>query len=535
MVPLRLPLPARSSYAEQMRAFVFALSLLGAGLVLSACTGASTAPSPDHHTQVVVRIAPWLIEHRGSGRVIVFFTRFPAHVLHYAPGGQDAIFSEDVQNAGPGSSFTFEQTPYGYPARRLDDVPPGTYYVMALLDWDGTYAYAGVSPGMYLSSVSRVKITPGTRVTLELSRPAIGHGEPYSKNIRSLSVASPELSAFAHRAVALHGVVVLPPGYASSTSAYPVVYVIHAFHSTGELTAFDTTASTLDNNNFNARSVLAGMRSGTIPKMIYVFPDANSALGHTEFANSANNGPWGAAFVDDLVPYVAHTYHVRSNAQFLTGHSSGAWSALWLQLRYPKIFAGAWAVSPDPVDFRSFLGTNIYEAHANMYQSHGREKTYRRAGNRTILTVRQAAQIESAEGRLGGQLASFEAVFSPRGRDGLPERLFDRETGAVNERVAAAWKKYDISAFLAAHGSQLRTELRGKLHIVVGAQDTYRLNEAVSLLKARLPKDAGDSATIVPGRNHFNIYAGGLAYEIVHQMDRAFRANREVARLVSSK
>jgi hypothetical protein len=32
-------------------------------------------------------------------------------------------------------------------------------------------------------------------------------------------------------------------------------------------------------------------------------------------------------------------------------------------------------------------------------------------------------------GEYGGQLSSFEAVFSPRGADGRPMRLFNRITG----------------------------------------------------------------------------------------------------------
>ncbi len=38
----------------------------------------------------------------------------------------------------------------------------------------------------------------------------------------------------------------------------------------------------------------------------------------------------------------------------------------------------------------------------------------------------------------GGQLASFEAVFSERGPDRQPKRLWDRKTGAINLEVAKA-------------------------------------------------------------------------------------------------
>ena len=34
-------------------------------------------------------------------------------------------------------------------------------------------------------------------------------------------------------------------------------------------------------------------------------------------------------------------------ARFLTGHSSGGWSSLWLQVDYPEFFGGVWSTAPD--------------------------------------------------------------------------------------------------------------------------------------------------------------------------------------------
>lgn len=485
--------------------------------MLAACTNASTAPSPDGHTQVVLRVAPWLFTHHGHARAIVIFSHTKRHVIGFVPGSRSAaaIFSEDVQNAGAGSAIALERDAAGYPAG-LDALPSGTYYVMALLDWDGTYAYSGVSSGMYVSAVSRVQIRPGTRVTIELTRPAFGrHSYPYGAQIQSLEIPSPQLSAFWHTATSLHAVVLLPPGYAQDAQRYPVVYVIHSFRNSAQAQAFESSP-----DNFNAPALLAQMRAGTLPKMIFVFPDARSRFGHTEFADSANNGPWGAAFVRDLVPYVERTYRVRQRAQFLTGHSSGAWSALWLQVRYPKLFAGAWAVSPDPVDFRSFLGTDIYARGANAYRGPQGEKPFERAGTRTVLTVREAARLESVEGAEGGQLASFEAVFSPRAADGMPQPLFDRRTGTIDPRVAQAWRSYDISAILARHDRALLSELRGKLHIIVGSRDNYFLNEPAQRLAANVPAQIV-TTTIVAGRNHFDMYRDGLTNRIVEQMQKS--------------
>ncbi len=38
-----------------------------------------------------------------------------------------------------------------------------------------------------------------------------------------------------------------------------------------------------------------------------------------------------------------------------SGHSSGGWSSLWLQIEHPEVFGGVWSLAPDPVDFRDFV------------------------------------------------------------------------------------------------------------------------------------------------------------------------------------
>lgn len=71
------------------------------------------------------------------------------------------------------------------------------------------------------------------------------------------------------------------------------------------------------------------MARGQMPPMIWVVPDMNAPGGPTEFADSVNNGPWGRAFSNELVPYLDQAYRTsaKPEARFLTGHSSGGWAA----------------------------------------------------------------------------------------------------------------------------------------------------------------------------------------------------------------
>ncbi|MBV8812798.1 MAG: hypothetical protein JO033_29360 [Acidobacteriaceae bacterium] len=50
------------------------------------------------------------------------------------------------------------------------------------------------------------------------------------------------------------------------------------------------------------------------------------------------------------------------------------------------------------------------------------------------------------------QMLSLEQVFSPKGADGKPERLFDRNSGVIDPNVASYWEAhYDISRILQDH------------------------------------------------------------------------------------
>ncbi|MCC6698610.1 MAG: hypothetical protein IT365_23505 [Candidatus Hydrogenedentes bacterium] len=292
----------------------------------------------------------------------------------------------------------------------------------------------------------------------------------------------------------LEAVVLLPPNH-NPSEQFPVCYFIHGFEN-WRLWAFrfsEDLVAKLNDPDAN------------YPQMIYVYPNAQFGLGHHAFADSANNGPWGEAFVKELLPAIEQRYGgVRdASGRFLAGHSSGGWSALWLQIVYPNTFGGAWAGAPDPVDFRSFAGVNIYAYDNAFTDPYGNEVMLMREGAAWVTSFRDYVSDEARKGRFAGQMASFDNVFSPRGPDGFPMRLYDWASGAIHREVAKAWKKYDISLLMRTHWKDLAPKLRGKLHIFAGTQDNFRLNEAVELLIAEPVFQDGDlDIVLVEGANH---------------------------------
>ncbi len=127
----------------------------------------------------------------------------------------------------------------------------------------------------------------------------------------------------------------------------------------------------------------------------------------------------------------------------------------------------------------------------------------------------------------GGQLASFEAVFSPRGADGRPRPLWDRATGAVDPETARAWEKYDIRRKLERDWKTLGPKLAGKLHVYTGAEDTFYLEGAVRLLQASLQELGSDAVVeIVPGRDHSSLLDKAMRERIAREMADALRRRR---------
>ena len=186
--------------------------------------------------------------------------------------------------------------------------------------------------------------------------------------------------------------------------------------------------------------------------------------GHHVFADSANNGPVGRALIEEFIPAFDRQYRSIADprARFLNGHSSGGWSSLWLQVTYPDSFGGVWSTAPDSVDFRDFQRIDLYEPGVNMYvDEQGTGDRSRCDGDRVLLWYDDFAWMEHVLG-YGGQLHSFEAVFSPRGDDGRPLLLFDRETGEVDPAVARSWERTTSGWCWSATGTRSARNWRGR-------------------------------------------------------------------------
>ncbi len=445
---------------------------------------------------------------------------------------QTSVAAIEVSHWVPGQRIAIDTDNLAYPAG-YSQLPAGDYFVQAVLDVDHSYNYTGRHAGDVVSEVIKVHFPLATAPELTLVNVLPAH-DPWQlpksapkesqeiisatrQHAQAIDFISPSLSSFWGRPIHMRGWVLMPPDYSTKiVTPYPAVYFTHGF------------GGSTDGLVKNMINVYESMSKGEISPMVWIFLDESSATGTHEFADSVNNGPWGQALTGELIPQLESEYRLeaRANSRFLIGHSSGGWATLWLQTRYPKIFGGTWSTSPDPSDFHDFSAIDLYANNANVYfKQDGSATPLVRDHGKVLGTFQQFAQLERVLGNYGGQLASFDWVFSPRGKDGSPQAMFNRDTGIVDATVAAYWREhYDIAYRLQKEWPKLKADLDGKIHLIVGTADTFYLEGAAYKLKAVLDGlKAKTDFRFLPDRTHFDLYKigedrNGLLKEISWEM-----------------
>ena len=422
------------------------------------------------------------------------------------------FYAQEVTKWLPETPLKFEPQ-YGLP-QSWDKLPKEKYYLQAVLDRDLGGMNFYTSPGNAYSLPVVVDLTAGPRgpIKLDIERVIPERKVEGKGRVKIVEMESKLLSDFHKKPIKLRAGVVQPKSFDKEpTKRYPVIYEIPGFggNHTGAFFA----------ENRNATEV-AGV------EMLYVVLEPSCRLGHHVFADSENNGPVGKALVEEFIPHIEAKFRGvgKPGARFVTGHSSGGWSSLWLQVTYPDFFGGTWSTAPDPVDFRDFQRVNIYDPKDNLFvDEKGEPRPLARKGKQILVRYKPFNDMEVVMGR-GGQLFSFEAVFSPKGPDGKPMPLWNRTTGVIDPAVAKNWERYDIRLVLERNWKTLGPKLKGKLHVYMGAEDTFYLEGATRYLQQSLKTLGSDAVVeIFPGRDHGNLMDAAMRQRIASEMAKALR------------
>lgn len=499
---------------------LFAVSILLLPATLARPSNAESCPGEEHPT-FRVAVAPELAAEPLSGRLIVMMSNQSAPADKLAPSfGPDAhsvwVAAKEIHNFTAQTAVDLDPDEIVYPTA-FCTAPAGSYKIKAVLDVDYNFAYYNnASDGDLIGTISEQRFNPtaNDRISLTLTERKTDPPLQLPPHTELFDFVSPSISEFWGRPIHMRGAVVVPPSYSASKLRYPTAYLTHGFGS--------DLRSMLQRN---ATTVNKLMEDKKTPEMIWVMLLQASPTGTHEFADSVNNGPWGTALTKELIPYLEKKYRMdaKPSGRFVTGHSSGGWAAMWIQVSHPEFFGGAWPTAPDPGDFHNFAaGADVAsQPPSNFFRNaDGSTRMFIRMGGKDTQALEDLAQQERVLGEYGGQLASFEWVFSPRRKDGRPMPLFDRDTGVIDPEVAAYWEKnYDIANLLRTNWKKVGPLLSGKIHLTVGTADTFHLDEPARLLEQTI-KELGGQAnfTYMDGRSHFDLYQGGLSEQIAKEM-----------------
>ncbi|HMD30849.1 MAG TPA: hypothetical protein VKG84_02990 [Candidatus Acidoferrales bacterium] len=438
------------------------------------------------------------------------------------------VFGMDVDGLRPGQAFMVDDTAFGFPTRYLHDVPPGEYYVQALLHRYETFhrsdghtvklpmdrgegQHWNLAPGNLYSKPQKVTIGAGgaaIAIVLDQEIPAIPP-PPDTTYIRHLRILSKLLTEFWGRPMYLSANVLVPEGFESHPSVrFPMA--IFEDHFNGDFGGFRTTPPDPDlKPDYSERFHISGYNriqqeeaykfykqwtGPDFPRLLVVqINHANPYYDDSYAVNSANLGPYGDAIETELIPAIEQKFRGIGQgwARFVYGGSTGGWESIAVQMFYPDHYNGAFIACPDPVDFRAYTTINLYQD-KNAFYLEGPHTRVERPAMRDYLghmlaTVQGMNQYELALGshaRSGEQFDIWQAVYGPVGKDGYPQPIFDKETGQIDPAVAAYWKEhYDLSAILQRDWATLGPKVRGKLNVYCGSADTYFLNSAVYYLE----------------------------------------------------
>ncbi len=524
---------------------------LALGLTLLVCL---TAPSAITAQSFSVTFPKELSAQPIDGRLLLLLSTDPSdeprNQIDDTPRSQ-MVFGLNVDGWQPAQPAVVDAAAYGYPIRNLKDVPPGEYTVQVVLNKYETFhrsdgktiklhpdmgegQHWNISPGNLYSKPQKIVIgansVPVSIALTEVIPPIKPPAD--TKYTRHIRIQSDVLTKFWGRPMFLSAVVLVPEGFDEHTNAHFPLIIFHD-HFVDDFDGFRTTPP--DPNlkpDYSERFHLAGYNriqqeeaykfyqqwtAPNFPRVLIVkIQHANPYYDDSYAVNSANVGPYGDAIENELIPAIEKQFRGLGQgwARFVYGGSTGGWESLAVQVFYPDHYNGAFAACPDPVDFHGYMTIDIYDD-KNAFFIQGAHKRVPQPAMRdylghTLITTQENNQYELAlgdHGRSGEQFDIWQAVYGPVGDDGYPKQIFDKQTGDIDHSVADYWRKhYDLEAILERDWPTLGPKLEGKIHIYVGSDDTYFLNDAVyrmeDFLKSTKDPAYGGEVTYGPRAEH---------------------------------
>ena len=250
----------------------------------------------------------------------------------------------------------------------------------------------------------------------------------------------------------------------------PVVLVLAGFTGNGP-------------NYFNIKSFAENMIQtidrctslGQAPEALYVFVDAFTFWGGSQFLNSPHTGRYEDYVMTEVVNAIKGSYCVHARQWAICGGSSGGYGALHLGSVYSEVFSHVGALAPDSA-FEVTLLPDVYKSLLSIGKLGGVKGVQRELRSGRLLKNKKWHDILNAVG--------MASCYSPESEGPFDFHLPVDEKGRLIEEVWKEWKKKDPVSFLADRREGVE-KLKG-LYLSVGIYDQFQLYFGARQIKETL-------------------------------------------------
>jgi S-formylglutathione hydrolase FrmB len=257
--------------------------------------------------------------------------------------------------------------------------------------------------------------------------------------------------------------VYLPPGHGQGARRLPAVYFLHGF--TGSARGWSHASPFQPTVPERLDELVA---AGLVPPLVGVFPDGWTALGGSQWTNSAAVGRYRDYLAADVVACVDARYRTapEAAARAVVGKSSGGYGALLMGARHPEVFGHVAAHSADAAFEYCYL-PDFPRAAAAL---EGKDP---QAWFQGMLRRARETKLRPDDHGVLNVLA-MAAAYSPRPGDPLGVALpFEPATARLRDEVWARWLDQDPVRFVPRAVEAFR-RLRS-VYVDCGTRDEFNL------------------------------------------------------------
>lgn len=245
---------------------------------------------------------------------------------------------------------------------------------------------------------------------------------------------------------------------------------------------------------------------GHFKPAVFVFVNAWTRWGGSQFINSMATGEYENYIVQELVPEVKKQFPKVENPErwIVFGGSSGGYGALHLASKYPQVFSHAVALAPDSL-FEVSLLPEIYKYLPYLKEVGGLEVFYEKYKQGQI---KWSHDIQFGVLNLAAMTCCYAPQIidqkKPAAVESLDDFLFPiSDNGKLDSKIWNEWLKHDPIQFLNERKKQVK-QLKSVL-VFTGNKDEYGLQYGSRQIYNLLTSfDVNVNYTELPG-THRNI------------------------------